>query len=117
MSLSGAERSGFAGVMSVAFVHNPSDLYIKIRVAANDLKLGNGELTVMLVCRHQQYIGRVKHAVFQTQGTGRKRVVVATEQNAIASLNLRTGDICTFYCCPIPFRVLQMVLYVMNIIE
>lgn len=42
---------------------------------------------------HQQYIGRVKHAVFQTQGTGRKRVVVATEQNAIASLNLRTGDI------------------------
>lgn len=45
--------------------------------------------------RHQQYIGRVKHAVFQTQGAGRKRVVVATEENAIASLNLRTGDICT----------------------
>lgn len=42
---------------------------------------------------HQQYIGRVKHAVFQTQGAGRKRVVVATEQNAIASLNLRTGEI------------------------
>jgi hypothetical protein len=45
-------------------------------------------------CRHQQYIGRVKHAVFQTQGSGRKRVVVATEQNALASLNLRTGEIC-----------------------
>ncbi|CAM6050215.1 unnamed protein product [Sphagnum compactum] len=42
---------------------------------------------------HQQYIGRVKHAVFQTQGSGRKRVVVATEQNALASLNLRTGEI------------------------
>lgn len=45
--------------------------------------------------RHQQYIGRVKHAAFQTQGAGRKRVVVATEENAIASLNLRTGDIGT----------------------
>ncbi|KAG0624001.1 hypothetical protein M758_3G216900 [Ceratodon purpureus] len=42
---------------------------------------------------HQQYIGRVKHAVFQTQGAGRKRVVVATEENALASLNLRTGEI------------------------
>jgi hypothetical protein len=51
-------------------------------------------------CRHQQYIGRVKHAVFQTQGAGRKRVVVATEYNAIASLNLRTGEICMSFCHP-----------------
>lgn len=54
----------------------------------------------MAMCRHQQYLGRVKHAVFQTQGTGRKRVVVATEENAVASLNLRTGEICTFFCRP-----------------
>ncbi|KAL3700569.1 hypothetical protein R1sor_018591 [Riccia sorocarpa] len=42
---------------------------------------------------HQQYIGKVKHAVFQTQGSGRKRVIVATDENAIASLNLRTGEV------------------------
>ncbi|CAM6116723.1 unnamed protein product [Calypogeia fissa] len=42
---------------------------------------------------HQEYIGKVTHAVFQTHGGGRKRVIVATEQNSIASLNLRTGEI------------------------
>ncbi|KAG6553490.1 hypothetical protein Mapa_004402 [Marchantia paleacea] len=42
---------------------------------------------------HQQYIGKVKHAVFQTQGSGRKRVIVGTEEDAIASLNLRTGEV------------------------
>lgn len=47
------------------------------------------------ICRHQQYIGKVKHAVFQTQGSGRKRVIVGTEEDAIASLNLRTGEVCT----------------------
>ncbi|KAJ4794493.1 ER membrane protein complex subunit 1 [Rhynchospora pubera] len=42
---------------------------------------------------HKRYIGKVKHAVFHTQKTGRRRVVVSTEENAIASLDLRTGDI------------------------
>ncbi|KAJ8485685.1 hypothetical protein OPV22_018170 [Ensete ventricosum] len=42
---------------------------------------------------HQKYIGKVKHAVFHTQKTGRKRVVVSTEENVVASLDLRTGDI------------------------
>ncbi|KAJ9692857.1 hypothetical protein PVL29_011785 [Vitis rotundifolia] len=41
---------------------------------------------------HQQYIGKVKHAVFHTQKAGRKRVVVSTEENVIASLNLRRRD-------------------------
>lgn len=41
---------------------------------------------------HQQYIGRVKLAEFQTQ-TQRKRVFVATELNVLAALNLRTGQI------------------------
>ncbi|OAY79607.1 ER membrane protein complex subunit 1 [Ananas comosus] len=45
---------------------------------------------------HQKYIGKVKHAVFHTQNKGRKRVVVSTEENVIASLDLRTGDICEF---------------------
>ncbi|MQM09085.1 hypothetical protein Taro_041947 [Colocasia esculenta] len=42
---------------------------------------------------HQQYIGKVKHAVFHTQKAGRKRVVVATEENVIASLDLRRGEL------------------------
>ncbi|KAH8482620.1 hypothetical protein H0E87_029901 [Populus deltoides] len=42
---------------------------------------------------HQKYIGKVKHAVFQTQKTGRKRVLVSTEENVIASLDLRHGEI------------------------
>ncbi|KAL5538788.1 hypothetical protein UlMin_043921 [Ulmus minor] len=42
---------------------------------------------------HQQYIGKVKQAVFHTQKAGRKRVVVSTEENVIASLDLRHGEI------------------------
>lgn len=52
MFLSGVECSGFVGVMSVVFVYNFSDLYIKIRVVVNDLKFGNGEFMVMFVCRY-----------------------------------------------------------------
>ncbi|KAG2691845.1 hypothetical protein I3760_08G025100 [Carya illinoinensis] len=42
---------------------------------------------------HQRYIGKVKHAVFHTQKTGRKRVVVSTEENVVASLDLRHAEI------------------------
>ncbi|KAH9300827.1 hypothetical protein KI387_012410, partial [Taxus chinensis] len=42
---------------------------------------------------HQQHIGKVKHVVFHTQKSGRKRVIVATEENVVASLNLRRGEI------------------------
>ncbi|KAI4337487.1 hypothetical protein L6164_015897 [Bauhinia variegata] len=42
---------------------------------------------------HHQYLGKVKHAVFHTQKTGRKRVLVSTEENVVASLDLRHGDI------------------------
>ncbi|KAI3523793.1 hypothetical protein L1887_02198 [Cichorium endivia] len=42
---------------------------------------------------HQRYIGKVKDAVFHTQKAGRKRVVVSTEENVIASLDLRRGEI------------------------
>ncbi|KAB2024767.1 hypothetical protein ES319_D06G108500v1 [Gossypium barbadense] len=42
---------------------------------------------------HQQYIGKVKQAVFSSQRAGRKRVVVSTEENVIASLDLRHGEI------------------------
>ncbi|KAI3695762.1 hypothetical protein L1987_78762 [Smallanthus sonchifolius] len=42
---------------------------------------------------HQRYIGKVKHAVFHTQKAGWKRVVVSTEENVIASLDLRRGEI------------------------
>ncbi|CAI9780193.1 unnamed protein product [Fraxinus pennsylvanica] len=42
---------------------------------------------------HQQYIGKVKHAVFHTQKAARKRVIVSTEENVVASLDLRRGEI------------------------
>ncbi|KAL7137470.1 hypothetical protein ABFS83_10G094500 [Erythranthe nasuta] len=42
---------------------------------------------------HQQYIGKVKHAVFHTQKAARKRVIVSTEENVVASLDLRHGEI------------------------
>ncbi|KAG8084794.1 hypothetical protein GUJ93_ZPchr0010g8563 [Zizania palustris] len=42
---------------------------------------------------HQKYIGKVKHAVYHSQKSGRRRVVVLTEENVIASLDLRSGDI------------------------
>ncbi|XP_057434689.1 uncharacterized protein LOC130727550 [Lotus japonicus] len=48
---------------------------------------------VGLVDWHQQYIGKVKHAVFHTQKTGRKRVLVSTQENVVASLDLRHGEI------------------------
>ncbi|PPD66978.1 hypothetical protein GOBAR_DD36144 [Gossypium barbadense] len=48
---------------------------------------------VGLVDWHQQYLGKVKQAVFHTHKTGRKRVVVSTEENVVASLDLRQGEI------------------------
>ncbi|KAL6624715.1 hypothetical protein ACP70R_032036 [Stipagrostis hirtigluma subsp. patula] len=42
---------------------------------------------------HQKYIGKVKQAVYHSQKSGRRRVVVLTEENVIASLDLRSGDI------------------------
>ena len=51
---------------------------------------------IILFCRHQQYIGTVKHAVFHSQKSGRKRVIVATEENVVASLNLCRCEICMF---------------------
>jgi hypothetical protein len=49
-------------------------------------------VSASVLCRHQQFVGRVKSAVFSS-GTQKKRVYVATEQNALAALNLRTGQL------------------------
>lgn len=46
-------------------------------------------------CRHQQYLGKVKQAVFHTPKAGR-RLVVSTEESVIASLDLRRGEICKY---------------------
>lgn len=61
------------------------------------MPISSVDWVVYLHCRHQRYIGKTKHAVFHSHKTGRKRVVVSTEENVIASLDLRTGDICK-YC-------------------
>jgi len=42
---------------------------------------------------YQQFVGEVKSAVFSKEGGGKKRVVVITEENVIASINLRQGDL------------------------
>lgn len=49
---------------------------------------------LLVAYRHQQYIGKVKHAIFHAQKAGRRRVVVSTEENVIASLDLRRGELC-----------------------
>lgn len=61
--------------------------------------------------RHQQYIGKVNHAIFHTQKAGRKRVVVATEENVIASLDLRRGEICMSLR-----RVKNFLIYQLNVL-
>ncbi|TYI17027.1 hypothetical protein ES332_A08G296100v1 [Gossypium tomentosum] len=48
---------------------------------------------ILSLYEDQQYIGKVKQAVFHTHKTGRKRVVASTEQNIIATLDLRRGEI------------------------
>uniref|UniRef100_A0A3B3SK63 EMC1 first beta-propeller domain-containing protein n=1 Tax=Paramormyrops kingsleyae TaxID=1676925 RepID=A0A3B3SK63_9TELE len=42
----------------------------------------------------QQYIGKVRFAYFDTQSQASKKLLLATEQNVVASLNSRTGDLC-----------------------
>ncbi|XP_041129248.1 ER membrane protein complex subunit 1-like isoform X1 [Polyodon spathula] len=41
----------------------------------------------------QQYVGKVQSAYFDSQTQASKKLLVATEQNVIASLNSRNGDI------------------------
>ena len=54
-------------------------------------------LHVVMLSRYQRYIGRVKNAVFHSSIKGKKLVIVATEQNVVASLNIHNGEIC-MYC-------------------
>ncbi|KTF77818.1 hypothetical protein cypCar_00017491 [Cyprinus carpio] len=41
----------------------------------------------------QQFIGKVRFALFDTHSQASKKLLVATEQNVFASLNSRTGDL------------------------
>jgi hypothetical protein len=68
-------------------------LLLIVLSSSSYLTLSLFEDQVGLMDWHQQYIGKVKQAVFHTQKAGRKRVVVSTEENVIASLDLRRGDI------------------------
>lgn len=49
---------------------------------------------MLLIHRRQQYIGKVRFAYFDTQSQASKKLLLATEQNVVASLNSRTGDLC-----------------------
>ncbi|KAJ0962596.1 hypothetical protein J5N97_027718 [Dioscorea zingiberensis] len=70
-----------------------ASLLFLLLLSSSLLAAGLYEDQVGLADWHQKYIGKTKQAVFHTQKAGRKRVVVSTEENAIASLDLRTGDI------------------------
>ncbi|KAF8035825.1 hypothetical protein BT93_C1754 [Corymbia citriodora subsp. variegata] len=70
-----------------------SVLFVLLFLSSANLAFSLYEDQVGLMDWHQKYIGKVKQAVFHTQKAGRKRVVVSTEQNVIASLDLRHGDI------------------------
>ncbi|KAJ4708054.1 ER membrane protein complex subunit 1-like [Melia azedarach] len=86
-----AERekgSGFAVNMAIRFFLSTL-LFLSCTIPSLSLY----EDQVGLMDWHQRYVGKVKHAVFHTQKTGRKRVVVSTEENVIASLDLRHGEI------------------------
>lgn len=65
--------------------------------------------------RHHQYLGKVKQAVFHTQKAGRKRVIVSTEENAIASLDLRRGGICKF--SHVPFEWMAMPQWLLDLMS
>ncbi|KAA8525277.1 hypothetical protein F0562_007132 [Nyssa sinensis] len=68
-------------------------LLLLLFLSSSNLTFSLFEDQVGLMDWHQQYIGKVKHAVFHTQKAGRKRVVVSTEENVVASLDLRHGEI------------------------
>ncbi|CAN6682001.1 unnamed protein product [Malus baccata var. baccata] len=68
-------------------------LLLLLFLSAAHLSLSLYEDQVGLMDWHQQYIGKVKEAVFHTPKSGRRRVVVSTEENVIASLDLRHGGI------------------------
>ncbi|CAJ1973877.1 unnamed protein product [Sphenostylis stenocarpa] len=68
-------------------------LILLLFLSSTNLGYSLYEDQVGLMDWHQQYIGKVKHALFHTQKTGRKRVLVSTEENVVASLDLRHGEI------------------------
>jgi hypothetical protein len=41
-----------------------------------------------ILCRRQQYIGKVNHAIFDSTG---KKIIVGTEENVLALLHAGTG--------------------------
>ncbi|KAG5540687.1 hypothetical protein RHGRI_020798 [Rhododendron griersonianum] len=71
----------------------PGFLLLLLFLSCSPPALSLYEDQVGLMDWHQQYIGKVKQAVFHTQKAGRKRVIVSTEENVIASLDLRRGEI------------------------
>ena len=49
--------------------------------------------TTVGVCRTQKFIGKAKLMTFDLSSQMSRRIVVATEQNVLASLNARDGKI------------------------
>lgn len=45
-----------------------------------------------MIFRRQTYVGRIKFSQFDTVSTA-KKIIVATEENVLAALNLKTGKL------------------------
>lgn len=58
-----------------------------------------------MILRRQQYVGKVRFSYFDAHVQGTKKVLLATENNVFAALNIRTGDLCE-YPAPYLFVVL-----------
>lgn len=85
-------REGYSELVALNMAI-PGFLLVLLFLSCSLPALSLYEDQVGLMDWHQKYIGKVKQAVFQTQKAGRKRVVVSTEENVIASLDLRRGEI------------------------
>ena len=52
---------------------------------------------VVVVDRRHQYVGRPLYVDFDHSASNAKRVVVGTEQNVVAMINSKNGDLCEYY--------------------
>ncbi|CAG9579588.1 unnamed protein product [Danaus chrysippus] len=72
-------------------VHSTSSsIHYKNFVFVTDTQLKR--LFILVTGRRQTYVGRIKFAQFDTVSTA-KKIIVATEENVLAALHLKTGEI------------------------
>lgn len=67
----------------------------------------NIELLINIwIFRRQTYVGRIKFAQFDTEFNAR-RIIVATEENVLAALNLKTGEYYLVLLCILVYLTIR----------